>query len=108
MDNKTVRLRKARFWKYDGNHFEGRHWERYDPHNFGLGLIVAMFYWGEQNFLEVPLTPPLTLDDTKKIRIVHHKPDSSFGHEITVSAPSQVWEKGRQALEALDRLCAEE
>jgi len=99
------RSKTARYWRYDGNHHAGRNHERHDPHGFGLPLICAMADWGEgPHFLGLPLREPMTLEDARMIRVVHHKPDSSFGHEITVSAPASVWEKGRQALA---RLCAE-
>jgi len=41
------------------------------------------------------------MDDRKKIVVINHKPTDSFGHEVTVSAPSQMWEKGQQALTRL-------
>ena len=94
------RKQSARFWRYDGNHPAGCDHERYDPNSFGLGLVSAMAYWGDE---ELPPPPPLTYEDIMEIHVVHHKGDD-FGHEVTVSAPAKVWERGQQALE---RFCAE-
>ena len=88
------RNKTARYWRYDGNHHAGRNHERHDPHNFGLSLIVAMSYWGEDG--DNP-PAPLTWEDTQKIVVKHHKGDE-FGHEVTVSAPDEVWLKGMEAL----------
>jgi hypothetical protein len=85
----------ARFWKYTGNHHCGKDCERKDSHGFGLGLISAMAYWGDS---EEDYQAPLTHEETKLIKVSHHKGDS-FGHEVTVSAPAEIWEKGEQALE---------
>jgi len=85
----------ARYWLYDGNHPNGRDCERYDPNGFGLSLIVAMANWGDA---DLPVIQPLTVDDVAKIKVTHHKPKDSFGHEITVSAPNDVWLKAQQAL----------
>jgi len=84
----------ARYWRYDGSHHAGCDCERYDPNGFGLSLIVAMANWGDA---DLPVIKPLTVDDVSKIQVIHHRPDS-FGHEVTVKAPSEVWERGKQAL----------
>jgi len=93
MANKT-----AKFWKYDGNNPTGHDCERYDPHNFGLNLIAHMAFWGDGGYDEAPLT----YDDTKKILVTHHR-GNDFGHEITVKAPKDVWERGAVALEAFEK-----
>lgn len=89
MKNKT-----AKFWQYTGNHSNGKNHERKDSHGFGLDLISAMAYWGDGGDYQAPLT----YGDTTQIKVTHHKGDD-FGHEVTVSAPAEVWEKGRQAYE---------
>lgn len=89
----------ARFWLYTGNHPNGKNHERKDAHAFGLELISAMAYWGDGG--DYP--PPLTYADTKQVKVTHHKGDN-FGHEVTVSAPSEIWERGRQAYQAYELL----
>jgi hypothetical protein len=83
----------AKFWKYTGNHHAGRDCERNDPHGFGLGVISYMAYVGDGGDYQ----PPLTYEDTKAIYVQNHKGDD-FGHEVTVKAPQEVWERGAEAL----------
>jgi hypothetical protein len=91
-----MKNRTARFWKYTGNHPNGKDCERKDPHGFGLDLVASVAYWGNSGEYQ----EPLTLEDTKLIKIQNHKGDD-FGHEVTVFAPSEVWEKAKVALNSL-------
>jgi hypothetical protein len=79
-----MKLLHARFWKYDGNHLEGKDCERYDPHGFGLGLIARMAYIGETEY-QVNGVP---LDGV----IVRHHKGNDFGHQIHVAATKAQWE----------------
>lgn len=88
MSNQT-----AKFWKYTGNHKSGKDCDRHDPHGFGLLLISYVAYCGDGGDYQ----EPLTYADTKLIKVVHHRGDS-FGHEVTVAAPAEVWERARQSL----------
>lgn len=88
-----VANKKAIFWKYCGNHPNGKDHERKDPHNFGLELISAVAYLGDGG----DCFPPITYADTLKIKTAHSKGDD-FGHEVTVSAPLEVWEKVKASL----------
>ena len=86
----------ATFWRYDGNHSAGRDQDRQDPHGLGLELIAAMAYWGDGG--DYPA--PITYEDTLQIQVKHSKKDS-FGHEVSVKAPTAVWQKGKEALESV-------
>ncbi|GIW59530.1 MAG: hypothetical protein KatS3mg087_0596 [Patescibacteria group bacterium] len=87
MNNQT-----AKFWKYDGNHPNGSNHDRYDPHGFGLDVIAYTAYVGDGGDYQ----NPLDYESAKLIKTKHHKGDS-FGHEVTVSAPAEVWEKAKKA-----------
>lgn len=82
---------KARFWKYCGNHPNGKNHDRHDPHNFGLDLISYVAYIGDGGDYE----PPFTYEHTQNIVVSHHKGDN-FGHEITVTAPPEVWQLAKE------------
>lgn len=84
--------KRAKFWSYTGNHPNGQDCPRKDPHNFGLNLISAMAYWGDGGDYQAPLT----YADTLLIKVTHHKGDT-FGHEVTVSAPAEIWQRGKEA-----------
>jgi hypothetical protein len=85
----------AKFWKYTGNHSSGNDCERSDPHGFGLALIGYMAWIGEGGDYQ----PPISYADTQAIKVKHHKGDD-FGHEVTVKAPQEVWERGAESLKA--------
>ena len=88
----------ASFWQYQGNHSNGKHCERKDPHNFGLDLIGYLAYCASSEDYQ----HPLNAEDIDKIAIIKHtKSASSFGQDITVKAPPEVWAKGREALEVM-------
>ena len=88
----------ASFWQYQGNHSSGKNCERKDTHNFGLDLIGYLAYCANSGDYQHPLRS----SDIDKIAIVKHtKGASSFGQEITVKAPSEVWVKGKEALEVM-------
>ena len=78
----------ARFWKYDGNHINGRDCERHDPHEFGLPLISAMAYLAEQEYQ----VKGVSMDG---VVVNHHKGDS-FGHQVHVAATKEQWNAVRQ------------
>lgn len=93
--------RTAKFWQYTGNHSGGKDCERKDPYGFGLALISAMAYWaGGGDYQE-----PITYGDTLQIKATHHKGDD-FGHEVTVTAPIEVWERGKEAVKKLQDAAA--
>lgn len=71
-----MRNKKATFWKYQGNHHEGRNCERKDPHGFGLALISFVEYLARSGNYQHPV--------------------DAFGREITVSAPQEVWNRAKQ------------
>ncbi len=79
------KLLHARFWKYDGNHIDGRNCERYDPHGFGLDVISAMAYLVDSGEVWVSGT---YLDG---VVVNHHKGDS-FGHQVHVAATREQWD----------------
>ena len=84
----------ASFWKYQGN-ANGRNCERKDPHGFGLDLIAYLEYCDRSGDFQTPLT----YTDIEDIKVIRHKKGStSFGQEITVKAPAQVWAKAKEAL----------
>jgi hypothetical protein len=92
--------KKATFWKYQGNHHEGRNCERKDPHSFGLALISFMEYMHRSGNYQYPVDE----FDIERIKITKHKPKDAFGQEITVSAPQEIWDKAKQFQESIGYL----
>ena len=78
----------ARYWHYDGNHHAGHNCERYDPHEFGLGLIASMAYVAEREYQVCGVS----LDGAV---VKHHKGDD-FGHQVHVAATEEQWDAVRQ------------
>lgn len=88
---------KAKFWQYTGNSDAGHDCPRQDPHGFGIELISFLAYRAEHKVFASSLTEEdLNLVIVKR----HNKTQSSFGIEITVAAPAEIWEKAAMALEA--------
>lgn len=92
----------ATYWRYTGNHHNGRDCERRNPHGYFLEVISFLAHWAENP----DDLPPLTPDDTKKIKVTHHHrrralAGQSFGYEISVAAPPDVWHRAGLALQAL-------
>ena len=88
----------ASFWQYQSNHPNGKNCERKDPHNFGLDLISYLTYCASSGDYQHPLKN----NDIDKVAVIRHtKNASSFGQDITVKAPAEVWTKGREALEVM-------
>lgn len=79
-----MKLLHARFWKYDGNHPNGRDCERYDPHGLGLNLISGMAYIAEQEY-------SINGVSLNGAVVKHHKGDS-FGHQVHVAASREQWD----------------
>lgn len=75
----------------------------YDPHGFGLGLIQAMAFWGENPDSEA--TPLLSTVATQ-IKVVR-QPDRVMRtmQNIWVAAPHNVWDMGRLAFECERGIC---
>lgn len=91
---------RASFWKYQGNHDQGKDHPRKDPHGFGVDLISYMAWivdYGSDYY------KPLTPSDVSSIRLSFKKADG-FGQEIAVSAPKEVWQKARESLLILKNL----
>ncbi|MGA1024060.1 MAG: hypothetical protein ACO3TI_07455 [Aquiluna sp.] len=84
----------ARFWKYTGNHPEGRDCERHDPHGFGIETIAAMAWLVDNDEAAVC---GVSLDE---VVVRHHKGDPfSFGHQVYVAATREQWEAAKLWLE---------
>lgn len=69
----------------------------YDPHEFGLGLIQAMAFWGENPESEAT---PLSRTVASQIKVVCQN-DRVFPamQKIWVAAPDSVWDEGKLAYE---------
>ncbi|HEY9640141.1 MAG TPA: hypothetical protein V6C57_06635 [Coleofasciculaceae cyanobacterium] len=80
----------ARFWKYDGNHHNGRDCARYDPHELGLDLISGMAYVAEREYQ----VNSVSLHDV----VVRHHAGDSFGHQVHVAATREQWDAVAQYL----------
>lgn len=78
----------ARYWKYTGNHADGRDCPRRDPHGYGLNVVTTAAYLGNGG----SYSEPLAYEDTLAIQVKDFKGDN-FGHEVEVKAPPEVWSK---------------
>ena len=67
----------------------------YDPHGFGLELIQAMIFWGENpDSNATPLSPAVT----SQIRVVRQNDRAcTTMQKIWVAAPDDVWDMGELA-----------
>lgn len=86
----------ASYWKYEGNHSAGHDCERYDPHCLGINMISFLVYLKNSG----TYYDPLTANDLDKVTVVHSKGDN-FGHEVKVSAPSEVWDRAKDCWKTL-------
>jgi hypothetical protein len=69
MANKT-----ATFWRYEGNHPNGRDHERHDPHGFGLTAIAMVAY-----------------ERKAGVRVQKVGGSDMAGQTLKVTAPVEVW-----------------
>lgn len=79
-----MRKQRASYWKYTGNHHRGKDYGRYDPHGYGVDNIAFLAYCADTGSYLSP-------DVLDKVKVTHHRGDD-FGHEVSVSAPKEVWE----------------
>jgi len=89
---------RARFWKYTGNHSQGFNCGRLDSHGLGLDLIAYLEYCSRSGDYQVPLDSL----DLERVKTIQHGAKSSFGHEVTVIAPKEIWDKAKTALEYIN------
>lgn len=92
-------MKHAAYWEYTGNHHAGHDCERKDPHGFGIDLISFVAHVGWQG----DYCHPLTFADSQQIKVKKGKPDG-FGREVKVSAPAEIWERAKQALEQMEAI----
>lgn len=85
----------ARFWKYDGNHSNGRDCERYDPHQLGLPLISGLAHLVDSGEYSVN---GVSLDG---VVVRHHKAEDRFGHQVHVTATREQWDAAKKYLARL-------
>ena len=79
----------ASYWRYDRNHPNGKDCRRNDPHGFGIALISYLAYT-----VDGGAYGKLTQEQLSQVKVVHCKGDS-FGHEIKVSAPKEIWDAAK-------------
>lgn len=87
--NNNMKKLHASYWKYDGNHYNGRDCERYDPHGLGIELISYLAYIADCGGYG-----KLTQQQLSQVKVIHRK-GNSFGHEIKVIAPKEIWDAAK-------------
>jgi hypothetical protein len=89
----TDKLIHARYWKYTGEHPDGKDAIKYDPHNLGLDLVAGMAaliadiadIQNETHLLDV---------------IVRHHKGNEYGHQVHVAATREQWDAVKSYLES--------
>jgi hypothetical protein len=82
----------AKYWKYDGNHPDGKDRDRANSYKYNAGLVGYVAYMKEVGGAE-PFIPNEMMEQIK----VRHAKGDDFGHEVEVSAPSEVWDVCRES-----------
>jgi hypothetical protein len=71
-------MQHAKYWKYTGNHLNGRDCERHNPYGYPLDLVAWVCY-------------KIELGEVSG-KVIKKKGDN-FGHEVEVIAEKEDWEK---------------